>query len=117
MGLLRFCDHKSSNMNDDRELIPRKAEDILTMLDDEDRPLRDRKGFVRRTLEPGEDASIIAKKLRRNMHMRQADANEFNRRIEYPTRSHNCPSAAVLPPPFGQTGKVSSIGVPEVPSR
>jgi len=32
-------------MNDDRELIPRKAEDILTMLDDEDRPLRDRKGL------------------------------------------------------------------------
>lgn len=89
MGLLRFCDHKSSNMNDDRELIARKAEDILTMLDDEDRPLRDRKGFVRRTLEPGEDASIIARMLTRDMSMRQADANDFNRRIEYPDLGGN----------------------------
>jgi hypothetical protein len=62
---------------------------ILTMLDDEGRPLRDRRGFVRRTLEPGEDASIIARKLTRNMHMRQADANEFNRRIEYPDLGGN----------------------------
>jgi hypothetical protein len=61
-----------------------KVEDgILTMLDDEDRPLRDRKGIVQRTLQPDEDAATIARKLTRDQHLRMSDKNDFSRPLDY----------------------------------
>jgi hypothetical protein len=45
----------------------RVEDNILIMLDDDDRPLRDKKGVVRRTLEPGEDAATVARKLTRDI--------------------------------------------------
>jgi hypothetical protein len=61
-----------------------KVEDgILTMLDDNDKPLRDRRGPIRRTLEAGEDPVAVAKKLTRDMSMSRRE-NDFNRPLFYP---------------------------------
>jgi hypothetical protein len=57
---------------------------ILTMVDEDGKPLREKHGIMRRTLEPGEDAAAVARKLTRDIHIRQADSNDFNRRLEYP---------------------------------
>jgi hypothetical protein len=60
-----------------------KVEDnILTMLDDDDKPLRDPKGIVKRTLEPGEDAAMVARKLTRDIAGR-SEQDGFNRQIDY----------------------------------
>jgi hypothetical protein len=49
------------------------------MLDDNDKPIRDGRGVLKRTLEPGEDAAAVARKLTRDIHMRQADSDGFHR--------------------------------------
>lgn len=58
---------------------------VLTMVNDDGKPLRHKGAIIKRTLADGEVPEVIAKKLTADIARRADRTDDFNRPIYYPT--------------------------------